>query len=146
MKFTLLDTNHYSALTDSPILGANIRDQAVARDAELFTSIITVQEVSQGWFAWINSKPQGESQVHGYGEFQHNLEAFCKITVLPFDEGAAWHFTNLKKQRLRIGTMDLKIASICLAHDAMLLSRNRVDFERVPDLKLKTGSTDRPHS
>jgi tRNA(fMet)-specific endonuclease VapC len=31
--------------------------------------------------------------------------------------------------------MDLKIAAICLAHDATLLSRNLRDFEKVPDLR-----------
>jgi len=137
MKFTLLDTNHYSALTDSSALGEKIRDKAVDADAELFTSIITVQKVSQGWFAWINGRPPGLEQVHGYAEFQHNLEAFSRITVLPFDDGAAWHFTELKQQRLRVGTMDLKIAAICLAHDAMLLTRNRVDVEKVPNLKIE---------
>lgn len=137
MKFALLDTNHYSALTASSVLGAKIRDRAMDADAELFISVITVQEVSQGWFAWINSKPAGSAQVHGYGQFQHNLEAFCKITVLPFDEGAAAEFEKLKRLRLRVGTMDLKIAAICLAHDALLLSRNRVDFEKVPDLRIE---------
>jgi tRNA(fMet)-specific endonuclease VapC len=39
--------------------------------------------------------------------------------------------------KIRIGTMDLKIASICLAHDALLLSRNRVDFEKVPGLRVE---------
>ena len=33
--------------------------------------------------------------------------------------------------------MDLKIASICIAHDALLLTRNLVDFEKVPRLKVE---------
>ncbi|MBW3597524.1 MAG: type II toxin-antitoxin system VapC family toxin [Planctomycetes bacterium] len=36
-----------------------------------------------------------------------------------------------------IGTMDLKIASICLAHDATLLTRNRKDFENVAGLQIE---------
>ncbi len=31
--------------------------------------------------------------------------------------------------------MDLKIAAITLAHDALLLTRNIADFERVPGLR-----------
>lgn len=38
---------------------------------------------------------------------------------------------------MRIGTMDLKIAAICLAHDATLLTRNLVDFEKVPGLRVE---------
>ena len=45
------------------------------------------------------------------------------------------------KEGVRIGTMDLKIASICLANDATLLTRNLVDFDKVPDCERKTGST-----
>ena len=40
-------------------------------------------------------------------------------------------------QRVRIGTMDLKIAAIVLAHDATLLSRNLSDFRKVPGLKVE---------
>jgi tRNA(fMet)-specific endonuclease VapC len=33
--------------------------------------------------------------------------------------------------------MDLKIASIVLAHNAMLLSRNLRDFQQVPNLRVE---------
>ncbi|MFN4259177.1 MAG: type II toxin-antitoxin system VapC family toxin [Gemmataceae bacterium] len=39
--------------------------------------------------------------------------------------------------KLRIGTKDLQIAAIALAHQATLLSRNVADFAKVPGLKLK---------
>ena len=38
----------------------------------------------------------------------------------------------------RIGTQDLKIAAIVLEQDALLLSRNTVDFERVPGLRVES--------
>ncbi|MFN0078159.1 MAG: type II toxin-antitoxin system VapC family toxin [Prosthecobacter sp.] len=33
--------------------------------------------------------------------------------------------------------MDLKIAAICLAHDAMLLTRNLSDFDQIPGLRVE---------
>lgn len=33
--------------------------------------------------------------------------------------------------------MDLKIAAICLAHDAMLLTRNLSDFRHIPGLRVE---------
>ena len=33
--------------------------------------------------------------------------------------------------------MDLKIAAICIAHDPLLLTRNLVDFEKVPGLQVE---------
>lgn len=44
---------------------------------------------------------------------------------------------DLRGQRLRLGTMDLKIAATALVHDALLLSANRRDFERVPGLRVE---------
>jgi tRNA(fMet)-specific endonuclease VapC len=43
---------------------------------------------------------------------------------------------QLKAAKVRVGTMDLKIASITLTNDATLLSRNLADYERVPNLKV----------
>jgi tRNA(fMet)-specific endonuclease VapC len=45
-----------------------------------------------------------------------------------------------EKANLMIGTMDLRIASIVLAHDATLLSANLSDFRRVPGLKAEDWS------
>jgi tRNA(fMet)-specific endonuclease VapC len=56
--------------------------------------------------------------------------------VIPFDAQAADTFQRLRQQRLRIATMDLKIAAIALVHDALLLSANLQDFQRVPHLRV----------
>ena len=106
-------------------------------DADLFTTIITAQEVNQGWLAAINRETAGEDQVFGYVRFQAALRDFSKITILPFDTEAAKTFARLKKLLPRLGTMDLKIAAICIVHDALLLSRNLVDFERVAGLRVE---------
>lgn len=44
---------------------------------------------------------------------------------------------SLRRLRIRIGTMDLRIASIALAHGAKLLTRNSVDFAKVPELTIE---------
>ena len=44
---------------------------------------------------------------------------------------------NLTSRRIRIGTLDLRIASITLAYDATLLTRNIADFRQVPGLKIE---------
>ena len=54
-----------------------------------------------------------------------------------FNAAAAARSIALRKSRLRIGTMDLKIASIAIAHDATLLTRNTVDFAKAPGLRFE---------
>ena len=56
--------------------------------------------------------------------------------MLDWTAACAAQFTNVKAAKTRIGTMDLKIASIALANGATLLSRNLDDFQRVPELRV----------
>jgi tRNA(fMet)-specific endonuclease VapC len=65
------------------------------------------------------------------------LDNYCRISVLVFDVPAAATFQQLRRMRLRIGTMDLKIAAIVLSREATLLSRNLIDFGRVPGLQVE---------
>lgn len=46
-------------------------------------------------------------------------------------------FEVLKQAKTRVGTMDLKIGSIALAHRATLLTRNLNDFERIAGLQVE---------
>jgi tRNA(fMet)-specific endonuclease VapC len=65
------------------------------------------------------------------------LADFSEAQVLPFDDIAAEVFDELRSQGVRIGTMDLRIAAIALARDLTVLSRNLVDFGRVPGLRIE---------
>jgi tRNA(fMet)-specific endonuclease VapC len=57
--------------------------------------------------------------------------------VLDFDEKSAKVFQQLKAQKIRVGTMDLKIASIAIANEAILISRNLKDFDKIPNLSVQ---------
>jgi tRNA(fMet)-specific endonuclease VapC len=54
--------------------------------------------------------------------------------VLPFDSNASLTFDGLVVQRVRIATMDLRIASIALSQGLTVLTRNARDFGKVPGL------------
>jgi tRNA(fMet)-specific endonuclease VapC len=57
--------------------------------------------------------------------------------LLDFDDRAAAEFRRLKAAKIKIGTMDLRIASIVLANDATLITMNLRDYQQVPDLKVE---------
>lgn len=61
----------------------------------------------------------------------------AEFTFLPWDEEAAQRFKLFRRQDIRIGSADLKIACITLEHDATLLTRNTVDFAQVPGLRFE---------
>ncbi len=43
-------------------------------------------------------------------------------------------YQKLVKQKLNVGKMDLRIAAIALDQNAVVVSRNMRDFQRVPGL------------
>ena len=76
-------------------------------------------------------------QVVAYGRLLQHLDNYRRIPVLAFDETAAVVFQRLRRARLRVGTMDLKIAAIVLSRDALLLSKNLMGFGQVPGLQVE---------
>jgi tRNA(fMet)-specific endonuclease VapC len=63
------------------------------------------------------------------------------VSVLAFEASAALDFDGLVAQRIRIGTMDLRIASIALTNRLTLRTRNLSDFRRVPGLTTEDWTT-----
>jgi tRNA(fMet)-specific endonuclease VapC len=100
-------------------------------------TIVTLEEQTRGWLAWIAGAKTLEHQIEAYARFHGLVKDYQTHQVLDFDSLAAGEYQQLRLAKLRIGTMDLKIASIVLAHDALLLSRNLRDFQKVPNLKVE---------
>lgn len=135
--FVVLDTNHFTEFVNASTPGRRLKERVVKEGADVFLCIVATEESLQGWQAFIRSKPAGMEQLEGYARLGRCIEALSDFTMLPFDQEAALHFHRLESQRFRVGTMDLKTASICLAHDAMLLSRNLADFDKIPGLRVE---------
>jgi tRNA(fMet)-specific endonuclease VapC len=91
----------------------------------------------RGWLAYLANARTLTKQVEACRRLNRQLDNYRRIQVLEFDAHVATEFQRLQRLRIRIGTMDLKIAAIALAHDATLLSRNLADFKKVPDLRVE---------
>lgn len=132
----ILDTDCLSLLNRERLLESSKLRQKLEQFSpdELFTTIITFEEQVRGWMAFIAKAKTIEQQVYAYERLHRSLEAYRNTMVLDFDENAAKVFQDLKSQKIRIGVMDLKIASIAISRKAILVSRNLKDFEAVPNL------------
>jgi tRNA(fMet)-specific endonuclease VapC len=139
-----LDTDHMSLLEWSDARGSTPLRTRLASlpPAEVATTIISYEEQMHGWMAYIARTRSMTQQVEAYRRLRRQLENYCRTPVLPFEEQAAVTLQRLRRARIRIGTMDLKIAAIALSHDATLLSRNLADFRQVPDCRSRTGPRD----
>lgn len=76
-----------------------------------------------------------DRQMTAYSRLDKMRDCYCTTPVLSFDEKALAKFQSLWLLRLRVGTMDLKIAATALAGNATLVTRNLSDFGKVPGLK-----------
>lgn len=88
----------------------------------------------RGWLSYIARCKGISEQIVGYERLHRFLESYRNTPVLDFDEKAAFVLSDLRKQKIRIGTMDLKIASIVIANKGLLVTRNLSDFQQVPGL------------
>lgn len=123
MKF-LLDTDHVSILqkqTGPEYLALIARIAQVSR-ADLAFCIVSFHEQALGCNTYINRAKSATDVIRGYQMFDRVLSAFAAAVVLPFDAKASSFFDSLKARRLRISTMDLRIASIALSEE--LIERN----------------------
>lgn len=64
-----------------------------------------------------------------------------EFNIHQYDAKSCRIYQELKTQRIRVGTQDLRIASIVIANNGILLTRNRQDFEKIPGLAMQDWST-----
>ena len=135
----LLDTDHVviAQQQTAPEYGNLIQRVRQHDPTDFFVSIISFHEQVLGWNAYISKAGASAGVVRGYLRLEGVLSNFAEAQVLPFDAAAADVFDDLRRQRVRIGTMDLRIAAIALSRDMTVLSRNVVDFGRVPGLHVE---------
>ncbi len=126
----LLDTDTCIFLLN----GVNSPAEKYLRDLgrnEVGLATITLAELYYG-AAHSKQRENNERRVKIFAE---------AIALLPFDQEAAQTFGAIKELLVSkgelIGTMDLLIASIAVAHKATLVTHNTKDFNRIKELSLQ---------
>jgi len=134
----LLDTDHINILqSKGPQAVALTANMAASADQDFATTAITIEEQMRGWLALIHRSNDAHRQVPAYHRLVGLFDFFARWKIARFDESVADQFKRLRKQGIRIGTMDLKIAATAQVNDALLLSANLRDFAQVPGLRVE---------
>jgi len=132
----LLDTDHLSVFTDErDARHGPLYMRMEAATEPITCPIVSVEEVFRGWLALINRLRDVHRQLPAYVRLGQFLTLLGDWEIVPFDGRAADQFVSLRRRRIRIGAMDLKIASIALVNDALLVTANLRDFSLVPGLR-----------
>lgn len=134
----LLDTDHFSVLTDAR---HRCHASLVSRLEEVVDPVVlpvvTVEEQLRAWLAQVRRVRDAHKLISPYGRLVHLLEVLADWEIARWTEAAADEFDSLRRQQIRIGTQDLRIASLALTEHARLLSSNLRDFEQVPGIRVE---------
>lgn len=132
----LLDTNHVSVLQRGGeqatfLLG---RLRRLSPD-DYGTTIVTYEEQCRGRADKIHQARSGKERLDAYFRLSESLRFFSRIAVWDYTSMAETHFLALST--LQLGMKDRLIASIALANDATILTRNLQDFRKIPGLRFE---------
>jgi tRNA(fMet)-specific endonuclease VapC len=131
MTLYVFDTDHLSLYgRNNSVLIYRLQQQPIF----LTTTAINVEEQVRGRLAQISEAKNGDVLTNAYLWLSETVKLLSEFEVLQFTVAAQSIYRDLKSQRIRVGTQDLRIASIVLANQGILLSRNARDFDRVPNL------------
>ncbi len=100
-----------------------------AQEPEVFVTVISFEEQIRGWMAFISKAKSASAQVLPYQKLHSLLEDFKSRPILDFDEPAVASLERLRREKIRVGTMDMKIAAIVIANDATLVTLISVGFQ-----------------
>lgn len=134
MQIYIFDTDHLSLYgRANPYLIAKLQTTQIP----LKTTVINVEEQLRGRLAQISEIKDGHNQSAAYQLLTDTILMLSEFDVLQYDAQAREIYQSLKAQRIRVGTQDMRIASIVISHNGILLTRNRRDFEKIPNLLIE---------
>lgn len=138
MKY-LLDTDHVSILQRhaGPQFAAISARMAACVAGDVVYSIVSFHEQVVGAHTFINRARTVRELIRSYAILHEIQRTFAGAHVVPFEQPEATVFDSLKARRIRVSTMDLRLAASALSSGLILLTRNVRDFSQVPGLVIE---------
>ena len=117
-----------------PVLSARVRNTP---SADLFTTSVTVEEQLKGRLAYIHRYRNRPPQLaQGHAALVRTVYYFARWHILSVSEEAEVLVRQLRQQRIRIGSQDLRIAALALLYGFTVVTSNVRDFSQVPNLSV----------
>lgn len=133
MSLYILDTDCVSLM-----LYGNPKIIAKAKKHQIAITIITVQELFNGWIGRINNPSFANNLTALYSKLYITIQYIQTVEVLNFTLEAESclkkllkDYPPLRKNRLQ---KDLRIGAIALCVGAIVITRNQQDFSQIPEL------------
>ena len=117
-----------------PVLSARVRITPIE---DLFTTSVTVEEQLQGRLAYIHRYRNDHLRLaQGHAALVRTISYFARWNILAVSEETEVLARQLRQQRIRIGSQDLRIAALALLYDFTVVTSNVRDFSQIPNLSV----------
>jgi tRNA(fMet)-specific endonuclease VapC len=117
-----------------------VRNVDAHSPTELAISVLTVDEQLTGWYTLTRQARRPEEIARAYARLGEAVVRLGRWHILSYTESAISRVVHLKALRLNVRLMDLRIAAVALENQAVVVTRNRRDFGRIPGLTLEDWS------
>ena len=135
MILRILDTDHVSLLERKDTLVVDKFSRSPVGKTAI--TIITWEEQMRGRLNVIRQATSSEQRILAYTRLLSTIRFLQNFPIINFDAMADRNYMQLQAQKIRVGTQDLRIASIALSCSAVVVTRNHRDFGKVPNLMLE---------
>lgn len=135
----VLDTDIVTLLSYGKNATLQSRIESVPEDEVLAIAVVTRMEILQGRHASILKAANEAEMLTAAQRFQAAEEMLNAFAVLHPDDASCRNFDAFLKQKKlkKMKRADMVIASIALAHDALLVTRNTKDYQGVSGLRVE---------
>jgi tRNA(fMet)-specific endonuclease VapC len=134
----VLDTDTLSLLQEGhPTVPKRV---AACPAEDLAITVISVEEQLSGWYRRLRRAKKPEELARVYERLTATACSLARLPILSFSEAAIHRSKALQPAKLNVRKMDLCIAAIALEHQAIVVTRNVRDFQRVPNLVVEDWS------
>jgi tRNA(fMet)-specific endonuclease VapC len=133
----VLDTDVLTLIQNGDPAAARVQARIATSGRTPYVTIVTLEEQFRGRLAGCARAKTPEQYETASRLLRVTFVDYVGRNLLDFDNRAVTEFKRLKQLKIRIGTMDLRIASIALANAAILISRNLQDYQLVPGLQVE---------
>jgi len=102
--------------------------------------IVVADQLLRGRLNVVRQAEAGKTQASvadAYSFLELTLNDIRSIQVLSYSPQAELLVQGWRKQKIRVGISDMRIAALCIIHSATLISRNRRDFDQIPGLSVE---------
>src|SRR5262245_29451406 len=122
MSRYVLDTDMVTLLAEGhPAVSERFRQH---RAENVAITVLTVEEQLSAWYTQVRKAKRPERLAHAYRELARSVRFLSRLRILDYDESSIQHYEQLRKQKVKIGRTDLRIAATVLEHGAILVTRN----------------------